>query len=75
MLPVPRGQVLDDAWARIRPERDKLERWLLAGRWADVVRRVDDVLLRDVLGLSAGEIAGIADAARALRRRRIGKED
>jgi len=52
-----------------------LERWLLAGRWADVVRRVDDVLLRDVLGLSAGEIAGIADAARALRRRRIGKED
>src|SRR6266496_1485729 len=75
VLPVPRGQVLDDAWARIRPERDKLERWLLAGRWADVVRRVDDVLLRDVLGLSAGEIAGIADAARALRRRRIGKED
>jgi adenine-specific DNA-methyltransferase len=74
-LPVPDPEALRRAWKVLAPERDALDRQLREGMWTHVAGRIDEVLLRDVLGLSAVEIDTIWRAARSLRRRRIGRED
>lgn len=72
-LPVPDTEALVAAWAVLRPERDKLDRQLRDGRWTTVVARVDEVLLRAVMHLSADETATIHDAAQSLRARRLSR--
>lgn len=72
-LPVPNADNLQRAWTVLRAERDRLDRQLRDGRWTSVVARVDEVLLRDVLGLGSEETAIIQDAARSLRSRRLSR--
>jgi tRNA1(Val) A37 N6-methylase TrmN6 len=74
-LPVPDHDALKRAWKILAPQRDSLDRQLRDGLWTHVVGRVDEVLLRDVLGLAAAEVDAIWRAAQALRRRRIGRAD
>lgn len=73
-LPMPSPQVLERAWCELKPQKDVLERQLKAGLWASVVKRVDAAVLGSGAGLSEAEIAGLLDAARNLRARRVGRE-
>jgi tRNA1(Val) A37 N6-methylase TrmN6 len=72
-LPVPAPKALDAAWRLLSPERAKLDRQLRNGFWTSVAKRVDEVLLRQILGLSATEAKELHEAARSLRERRIGR--
>lgn len=74
-LPVPRPDALRRAWAVLARERQALDRQLRDGIWTGVVKRVDEVLLREVLELERAEVAELHDAARDLRRRRLGHEE
>jgi adenine-specific DNA-methyltransferase len=71
-LPVPSPRALAGAWSLIKPERASLDRQLRNGRWAAVVKRVDEILLRGVLGLSDEQARDMHEAARLLRERRLG---
>jgi hypothetical protein len=73
-LPVPRPAALKAAWQELRPERASLDRQLRNGVWTAVAKRVDEVLLRGVLGLTADEARQLHEAARSLRERRLGRE-
>jgi adenine-specific DNA-methyltransferase len=73
ILPVPRPELLTRAWDRLSPDRDELDAWMAAGRWADVVTRVDDVLLREVLQLEPGQLDDLRTALATLRARRVGR--
>jgi adenine-specific DNA-methyltransferase len=73
-LPVPNPRALADAWRVLRPERAKLDKQLRSRVWAPVVERVDQVLLRDVLHLSAQHAGELREAASSLRERRVGRE-
>jgi adenine-specific DNA-methyltransferase len=73
MLPVPSPAALESAWERLKPERPALDRRLRNGTWTAVVKRVDEVLLRDVLDLSASDARELHEAARSLRERRLGR--
>ncbi len=72
-LPVPSPTVLTAAWERLRPEREHLDRLLRDGLWTNVAKRVDAVLLRDVMGLSDAEAVELHEAAASLRERRLGR--
>jgi adenine-specific DNA-methyltransferase len=74
-LPVPGPRALTAAWHRLRNERSALDRQLRNGHWTAVAKRVDEVLLRDVLKLPPGAARELHEAARSLRERRIGRED
>lgn len=74
ILPVPDPSILADAWDRIKAERSSLNRQLRKGTWTAVVKRVDEVVLRQALGLSADEGRELHEAARSLRERRIGPD-
>ena len=74
-LPVPNADAMRKAWRLLAPQRDTLDRQLRDGLWTHVVGRVDEVLLRDVLGLDPHEVDTIWRAAQSLRRRRIGKDE
>jgi adenine-specific DNA-methyltransferase len=69
-LPVPAPEHLITAWAFLRRDRAKLDRRLRQGTWASVVARVDDVLLRSVMGLTDDDVDSLHAAAVALRARR-----
>jgi adenine-specific DNA-methyltransferase len=71
-LPVPKPAVLEAGWTVLREERDVLDRQLRNGLWTNVVARVDEVLLREVVKLSGEEATRVHDAARSLRTRRLG---
>ena len=71
-LPVPSPAALTAAYSVLRHDRSMLEKRLEAGRWEDVVTRVDEVLLNRTFGLSNEEIALLRAAAEALRERRMG---
>jgi hypothetical protein len=73
-LPVPGPRILDAVWRRLQPERTALDRQLRRGFWTTVAKRVDEVLLREVLDLSPGEARTLHEAAQALRARRLGRE-
>lgn len=72
-LPVPSPDVLARAWEELKGERDCLDRQLRNGIWVTVVKRVDEVLLRDAVGLTGDEIAELHDGTQSLRERRIGR--
>jgi tRNA1(Val) A37 N6-methylase TrmN6 len=72
-LPMPAPEALERAWRALRPERNTLDHQLRSGRWTNVVARVDEVLLRGALGLSAADALALHAAALALRTRRLGK--
>lgn len=74
VLPVPRAQALNAAFEVLRKDRVGLERQLRDGRWTSVVKRVDEVLLRRIFGLSSAEALSIHDAAVGLRERRMRKQ-
>ncbi|HEV2757882.1 MAG TPA: N-6 DNA methylase [Actinomycetota bacterium] len=74
LLPVPQIPLLEKAWAKLKSDRSSLDRQLRQGRWTSVLARVDDVLLRQTIGLSGSEMAELHEAARALRERRLGSE-
>lgn len=71
MLPVPTPADLQATWERLRPSSTMLDEWLASGRWTDVVTRVDDVLLREVIGLEPYQVEQLRAAADALRSRRL----
>jgi hypothetical protein len=73
LLPMPSADLLTDAWSTLSLEREALERQLRSGRWTNVWARVDEVLLRGVLGLSEDEIVLLQDATRALRGHRLSR--
>jgi adenine-specific DNA-methyltransferase len=73
-LPVPDPDALSRAWQVLSPERGHLDRQLRDGRWTSVLARVDEVLLRETLGLIGEEVAQLHEAARSLRERRLGRE-
>jgi adenine-specific DNA methylase len=72
-LPMPSPEVMCRAWTLLRPERDVLNRQLKNGLWTNVVARVDEVLLRQSLGLSGEDTAALHEAARSLRARRLSR--
>lgn len=72
-LPLPKPDALTKAWAELKPERARLDRQLRDGRWTSVVARVDEVLLRGVLGLGSEEASIIHEAAQRLRSRRLAR--
>jgi adenine-specific DNA-methyltransferase len=73
-LPVPRPEILGDAWKRLKPERAKLERQLEKGLWTGVAKRVDEALLVGASGLPASEVRQLHEAGQELRRTRIGRD-
>ena len=73
-LPVPASPVLLRAWEELKPERDHLERQLVDGLWTNVAKRVDEVLLQRVLGLSGLEAADLHAATTTLRERRMSSQ-
>lgn len=74
VLPMPSLPILERAWLELKPHKDVLERQLKAGTWTSVVKRVDAALLGSAAGQTELEIAGLLDAARSLRVRRLGRE-
>lgn len=72
-LPVPSPAVLERAWARLKPEVASLDRRLRGGLWSSVVAHVDQVLLRETLGLSDADSDELRAAATLLRTRRLGR--
>ncbi len=72
VLPVPRPDALEAAWTTLRGEKSALDRQLRKGQWIEVVKRVDQVLLQDAMGLSADDAERLHDAARSLREKRLG---
>jgi hypothetical protein len=72
-LPVPQRHVLEAAWEILRPERAAIDRQLRNGLWTTVVTRVDQVVLRDVLKLSADEAEMVHQAVLTLRSRRLSR--
>lgn len=73
-LPVPTPQALKEAWERLRGERANLDRKLHKGLWEVVNKRVDEVLLRDILKLDTAAAQELYEAAQFLRERRVGRE-
>lgn len=72
-LPVPNSGELASAWERVKDEREVLDRQLRLGHWIGVVKRVDEVLLRETIGLSSADIAALQEGVQALRARRLGR--
>jgi len=73
ILPIPTSEVLERAWTTLRPERDALNRQLRNGVWTTVVARVDEVLLRECLSLTADEVSVLRAAVHSLRTRRLSR--
>ncbi|MGH7750937.1 MAG: SAM-dependent methyltransferase, partial [Candidatus Dormibacteria bacterium] len=66
MLPVPGPADLAAAWERLRSSGSTFDGWLAGGRWTDVVRQVDDVLLREVMGLGGDQVEQLRAALHSL---------
>jgi hypothetical protein len=73
-LPLPKTGHIVAAWKRLERERRQLDHALRAGEWSSVVARVDEVLLRGVMKLSAEELGMISTALNTLRKRRISRD-
>jgi hypothetical protein len=69
-LPVPAPNDLARAWMVLRERRAGMDAALRRGEWSQVVREVDDVLLRDVLRLPVESIRAVRESAAFLRVRR-----
>jgi adenine-specific DNA methylase len=71
-LPLPRPEILAEAWEQLKGEKSQLDNQLRKGLWVEVSKRVDQVLLRETIGLSSEDVQRLHEAARSLRERRIG---
>ncbi len=71
-LPVASHRELSDAWNTLKDERTAIDRQLRKGLWTNVVKRVDEALLQQTMGLGSRDVAELHEAARSLRKRRIG---
>lgn len=71
-LPVPSPEVLDRTWDAVKVEKQKLDLDLRAGRWTNVAKRVDEILLQQGMGLSGAEVADLHAAVLTLRKHRTG---
>jgi hypothetical protein len=69
-LPVPAPDALTAAWRALSKDAPNLDAALKRGEWWTVVATVDQVLLKQTLGLSNDEVVLIRDAATLLRVRR-----
>lgn len=70
-LLLPSAALLERAWPVVAPERDALEAELRAGATSRVVARIDRLLLRGELGLSAAAVDRFAGWASRLRQHRM----
>jgi adenine-specific DNA methylase len=71
LLPVPSSEHLQSAWTILKDERAQLDRLLRSGTWTNVVKRIDEVLLHDAMGLSLKAVEDLHSAAALLRERRL----
>ncbi len=71
LLPVPAPEQLGAAWGIIKHERVALDERIRCGSWVNVVDRIDEVLLREVMGVSREDAEQLALAAMALREQRM----
>jgi hypothetical protein len=69
-LPVPAPDALIAAWRALERDAPNLDAALKRGEWWTVVATVDQVLLKQTLGLSNDQVMAIRDAATLLRVRR-----
>ena len=74
-LPVPGYDELVAASATLKEQRGKIDYHLRKGLWTNVVKKIDQVLLQQTMGLSGSAVAEIHAAARTLRERRVGRTD
>lgn len=72
LLPVPKPEVLTDAWERLKKHKASLDRQLQNGLWVGVAKKVDEALLIGACGLSRGEVDDLRTATIELRRARLG---
>ena len=73
-LPVPGFEEVGIATAALKDQAERIARQLRQGRWTNAVKQIDDVLLRQTMGLTGGETAELHEAARSLRQRRVGTD-
>ena len=73
-LPVPGFEEVGIAAAALKDQAEKIARHLRQGLWTNAVKQIDDVLLRQTMGLTGGETAELHEAARSLRQRRVGAD-
>jgi len=73
-LPVPDPKRMAQAAETLHAERSALDRQLRNGHWSGVVKRVDEVVLRQGLELSGVDAAEIHDAVQQMRSRRLGQQ-
>jgi len=71
-LPVPNIEALEKAWGCLKDERQHWDTQLRKGVWVEVVKRVDQVLLHEILGLDLDKVHQLHESARTLRERRMG---
>lgn len=70
-LPLPTPEVMERAWAELKPQKTKLDRQLQSGLWTEVAKRVDLAVLGTGAGLDGVVIDQLLDAARTMRERRL----
>ncbi len=71
LLPVPKHEILVEAWARLKQDRVKLERQLQQGLWVGVAKLVDEALLVGACGVPARDVIDLRMAVQELRRTRM----
>jgi len=69
-LPVPRRKYLDAAWAKLKKSRSRINSLIQEGAWDEATDLVDDVLLRQVSGVSNKDLAILSVALKRTRLRR-----
>ncbi len=70
-LPLPTVEVMERAWAELKPHKATLDKQLQSGRWTEVAKRVDVAVLGVGSGLAPEDISQLLGAARTMRERRL----
>ena len=71
LLPLPKPDVMLEAWKELKPIKAQLDRQLESGSWTEVAKRVDAAVLGVACGLTQSQISDLSGAARLLRERRL----
>ncbi len=69
-LPVPRRNLLDAAWVRLKDRRDHINSLIQDGSWDEATSLVDEVLLHRVAGISKKDLTVLGAALQRMRARR-----
>ena len=64
--------MLVEAWSILSKDKASLDRQLRKGMSIEVAKRVDEVLLGDVMNLDPQEVAALHEATKVLRSHRLG---